>query len=105
MPRDDGEFTSYENLNVNNGNFFYPNNVVVEEVKKACCELALKANSGELSPDLNPIGNVIAESVDGAVSVQYSDKNIPRFKTYRSIDNLLAPFFKSFGNTVQVNRG
>jgi hypothetical protein len=86
------------------GIYTYPDNVIPNEVKNACIELALKAAAGELSPDIAPTGNVIAESVSGAVAVQYSDKSTPRFVVYRAIDNILAPLLKGAGTNFTVSR-
>ena len=86
------------------GIYTYPDNVIPNEVKNACIELALKASAGELSPDIERTGNVIAESVSGAVAVQYSDKSTPRFVVYRAIDNILAPLLKGAGTNFTVSR-
>jgi hypothetical protein len=86
------------------GVYFLPNNVIPKELKNASAEMAFKAARGELSPDLEPTGNVIAESVDGAVSVSYSDRNTPRFKVFRAIDNMLSHLLKSNGTNFNVGR-
>lgn len=67
---------------------YYENNVVPPEVKNACAELALKAASGELLPDLGQ--GVIRKKVD-VLEVEY-DKYSPQSKRYTAIDRLLAPF-------------
>jgi len=69
---------------------------VPARIMDATCELAWRASSEELTPDLQPVGNVIAESVvSGLVDIQYSDKNIPRTVIYQAVDNLLRPFLKN----------
>lgn len=67
---------------------YYENNVVPPEVKNACAELALKAASGELLPDLGQ--GVVREKVD-VLEVEY-DKYSPQSPRYTAIDRLLAPF-------------
>lgn len=67
---------------------YYENNVVPTEVKNACAELALKAASGELLPDLNQ--GVVMEKVD-VLQIEY-DKYSPQSPRYTAIDRLLAPF-------------
>ena len=67
---------------------YYENNVVPPEVKNACAELALKAASGELLPDLTQ--GVLREKVD-VLEVEY-DKYSPQSPRYTAIDRLLAPF-------------
>ena len=105
VPRDDGQYASYENLNINNGNFYYANDVVLKEVQNACVELALRASVAELSADLEPVGNVKSESVDGAVSVAYTENNIARYKIYRMVDEMLKPFLLGSGVSFKVSRG
>lgn len=70
--------------------------VIPEAVKRACAELALKAATAELSPDLTQ--GVTSESV-GPISVTY-DKNSPQGTRYRAIDNMLAPYLKAGGGAM-----
>jgi len=67
--------------------------IVPEEVKRACAELALKASAAELAPDLTQ--GVTSETV-GPISVTY-DKNSPQRVRYAAIDAMLAPFLTSGG--------
>jgi hypothetical protein len=69
---------------------YYENNVVPPEVKNACAELALKAASGELLPDLTQ--GVVMEKVD-VLQIEY-DKYSPQSPRYTAIDRLLAPFLR-----------
>ena len=62
------------------------NNIVPDEVKNACSELALKAATAELAPDLTQA--VLSETV-GPISTSY-DKGSPEFTRYRAIDAMLA---------------
>lgn len=80
---------------------FVPNNVVPVEVKHACAELALKSASlGDLAPDLSVQAR--REKV-GPIEVEYAS-NAPPFVRYRSIDMLLAPYFKNTGASVSLVR-
>ena len=77
------------------GEFYYPSDEVPKEVINANIELAFKAASGDLSPDLTQ--KVIREKVD-VLEVQY-DQFSPQYAIYRAIDNLLVPFLISVGGT------
>lgn len=83
-----------------NGYSVYPNNIVPDEVKRACAEMALKANSGELIPDLSQL--VTREKID-VIEVEYSEysSQLPR---YKAIDYLLAPFLQGNSNSMKVIR-
>lgn len=64
---------------------------IPETIKRACAELALKAATADLQPDLTQ--GVLSESV-GAISVTY-DKGSPQATRYAFINAMLAPFFKA----------
>jgi len=66
---------------------------VPDAVKRACAELALKASSADLAPDLTQ--GVVREQI-GPIAVEY-DKNSPQATRYRAIDAMLAPFLTSGG--------
>jgi hypothetical protein len=66
-------------------------NIVPLEVKNACCELALKANSATLLEDKTQ--TVIREKVD-VIEVEYSEFS-PSQTRYSQIDNLLSVFLSS----------
>ena len=66
-------------------------NIVPLEIKYACCELALKANSGELLADQTQ--KVIREKVD-VIEVEY-DKNSPAQTRYSQIDAMLSTLLLS----------
>lgn len=68
-------------------------NIVPTEVKRACAELALKANSGPLAPDLTQGKKKVKV---GPLETEY-DQYSPQTKRYRSIDLMLAPFLVSTG--------
>lgn len=65
-----------------------PSNSVPEDIKAACAELALKAVSGDLLPDISQ--SVKREKV-GPIEVEY-DQYSPSSPAYQSIDAMLAPF-------------
>jgi len=67
--------------------------IVPTEIKNACAELALKASSADLNPDLTQ--GVLSEQV-GSISVTY-DKNSPQRTRYAAIDAMLAPYLKAGG--------
>jgi hypothetical protein len=84
-PRNEVERTDAGYLNYFS---YYPDDEVPTEVKNACAELALKAASGELLPDLTQ--GVVREKVD-VLEVEY-DKYSPQSPRYTAIDRLLAQF-------------
>jgi hypothetical protein len=67
--------------------------IVPTEIKNACAELALKASSADLNPDLTQ--GVLSEQV-GNIQVTY-DKGSPQFVRYRAIDAIIAPYLKAGG--------
>jgi len=69
------------------------NDSVPTIIERACAELALKASSAELQPDLTQ--GVLSEQV-GVIKVEY-DRNSPQATRYKTIDAMLAPFLKSGG--------
>lgn len=72
-------------------NVYVDSTSVPEEIKRACAELALKAATAELNPDLTQ--GVISEQV-GQIAVTY-DKNSPQRTRYAAIDALLLPYLKA----------
>ncbi len=70
------------------------------EVKNACAELALKALSGELYPDLKQ--NATEKTV-GPLTTRY-DPYSPQSKRYVSIDAMLAPLLKGTAGVAKVVR-
>ena len=79
---------------------YLPINVVPPEVRNACAELAIRALSAPLSPDLTT--QVTRETV-GPVTVDYQvgARQAPYFA---SVDALLAPWLKARGG-IDVVRG
>lgn len=87
-PRDEVQRRDFTYLNQFS---FYPNDQVPTEIQKACAELAIKANSETLAPD---IGRVKERSKVGPIDVTY-EKGSPPYKRFRAVDNILAPFLDS----------
>lgn len=75
-------------------------NVVPEQVKAACAELALLASTGDLNPVLD---RVTTREVVGEIEVEYQP-NSPQYKRYRSVDMLLEPFLGGSPNTMRLTR-
>ena len=73
--------------------YLIESNAVPRIVKNACIELALKAASGDLAPDLAQ--RVVREKI-GPIEVEY-DKNSPQYTAYRAITNMLSPYLNSVG--------
>jgi len=68
------------------------------EVQRACAELALKASSGELAPDLTR--KVIREKID-VIETEY-DRYSPEYTRYRSIDAMLKPYLGMTNNGICI---
>lgn len=100
VERDDFEPSQLNGYSVIGGTTFYPNNIVPTEVKNACAEMAFKANSGDLIPDLSQL--VTREKID-VIEIEYSEYSaqLPR---YKAIDYLLAPFLQGNSNSMKVIR-
>lgn len=78
--------------------FLVADNIVPIEVKNACCELALRAKTETLSPDLTQ--NVKKKSV-GSISVEY-DEYSKQGKRYESVTNMLRPYINMSSGSVQL---
>ena len=82
------------------GCYTIPSDEVPVTVADACADLALKASTDELSPDLERA--VIREKV-GPLETEYSPYG-QRNTTYTAIDAILAPFLTGSGCMVRVGR-
>ena len=69
---------------------YYPSTVVPPQVANACAELALRAASGDLMPDLTQAK--ISTSIAG-ITVNY-DRFSQRSPEYKHIKGMLRPFLK-----------
>lgn len=75
-------------------------NVVPIEVQNVCAVLALKANSGELAPDLK---RTVKEKVTGPIKTVYAD-GAPEYVRFRAVDLLLAPLLCGSGTSGRMVR-
>lgn len=91
VKRDDFDYHGLNGYTQIGSEFYFASNEVPEEVKKACCELALKAASVDLSPDIKRLKT--SEKI-GPIEVKYNEKTQP-YNQYRAVDNLLTPFLSS----------
>jgi hypothetical protein len=83
---------------------YYAEDEVPREVENACAELALRAISGDLAPDLDRLTK--RERLD-KIEVEYDTVNGFAYKKYRAIDNMLRPLMKQGAmnsNTVELSR-
>ena len=79
---------------------YYDDSSVAAEVKRACAEMAFRAASGELAPDIDRLAK--REKVD-VIEVEYADGATP-YKRYRAIDNMLRPFLGGRPNQIKLVR-
>lgn len=81
---------------------YYADNVVPTELQKACAELAFKAASGDLAPD---IGRLAKRVKVAAIEKEYETGAAP-WTRYRAIDNMLAGLMKAeaSGSTIKLVR-
>ena len=70
---------------------YYDENSVPKEVKDACCEFALKANSAALAPDLD---RLTKREKLGTLEVEYDTTKGYPYVQYRAMDHLLYPLMK-----------
>lgn len=80
--------------------FGVASNIVPMDVKKACIDLALKASSSDLNPDLERAA--IREKV-GPLETEYSEYS-PQQIRYRAIDQMLAPFLSGSSASYRITR-
>jgi hypothetical protein len=69
------------------------NNAIPDQIKAACAELALRAASGELEPDMQ---QAVKREKIGPIEVEY-DQYSPDTPTYLRIDAMLAEFLSAGG--------
>lgn len=75
------------------GTLYWPDNVVPVIVANACAELALRAATTPLAPDIGRLKN---RTKVGPLEVWYDPNGIP-YTQYRAIDNMLAQFLSGAG--------
>lgn len=74
---------------------YIQNNEIPDEVKKANCELALRAQAGDLLGDTSGSDRVVREKV-GPLETEYAQYGSP-LTAYNMVSSLLAPYLKSGG--------
>ena len=93
VERDDYTYVKQNGTAMIGGFQYYPSDEVPVEVQRACAELALKALSETLAPDIGR--RTLREKVD-VIEVEY-DPNSPQYTLYRAVDNMLAPLLGGSG--------
>lgn len=73
---------------------------IPEEIKKACCELALMSLDGSLAPNVER--ETASESV-GDISVSYFQGST-QHTVYRAIDLMLKPYLRNNGSGIEIIR-
>lgn len=89
---------------ISDANYPYPiyvaDNIVPPQVKNACVELALKANSGALVADLDRAKSHVKV---GEIEVTY-DPQSTETKRYPTVEAYLMPLLRGNGNSVRLVR-
>lgn len=78
------------------GAYYYPSNTVPADVQNACAELALRAISGDLLPDVGRVAK--REKVD-VIEVEYAD-GAPAVTTFRAVELMLQPYLQKQGGSM-----
>lgn len=79
---------------------YWPSDAVPTGVQQACAELAFRAASGDLAPDVDRI--VKREKID-VIEIEYDTMQAPWVR-YRAVDNMMAPFMSGGGFSMKVSR-
>lgn len=79
---------------------YIDDSIIPSELKNACAELALKANSESLNPDIE---RQTASVSIASLSVTYVPGS-PQNKKFSAIDMMLKPYLKNGGGGLQVVR-
>lgn len=91
VERDDYRYSGLNGYTTIDGQYYYPSNEVPAEVKRACCELALKAVTTTLLAD---VGAQVKSETVGPISVTYAD-GARQNTAYKAVDGTLAMFLLS----------
>jgi hypothetical protein len=81
-----------------------PGTVIPRQIVTAQCRLAIEAQEIDLSPSFNSGGDVVQESVSGAVSISYSPGTSKSTPLFPWLNGLLRGFIGSI-NQVRLVRG
>lgn len=79
---------------------YWPSNSVPTIVANACAELALRAISGSLSPDLE---RAVRREKVGPIETEYEPGSLQSTR-FDAVDNMLAPLMKRLGLFLPVER-
>lgn len=79
---------------------YYPDNTVPTVVANACAELALRAITGDLAPDIKRLAKRVKVDV---IETEYVDGATP-YTHFRAIDKMLEPFMTGSEMNVRLVR-
>lgn len=79
---------------------YYPDNTVPTMVVNACAELALRAITGQLAPDVKRLAKRVKVDV---IETEYVDGATP-YTRFRAIDLMLQPFLSGVAGQVSLVR-
>lgn len=79
---------------------YYPDNTVPTAVSNACAELALRAITGQLAPDVKRLAKRVKVDV---IETEYVDGATP-YTRFRAIDLMLQPFLSGVAGQVSLVR-
>lgn len=83
---------------------YWPQGEIPKQVKDAQCEIALRWLIGEdLTPDMDPGGQIIRERIEGAMEIEYAPGG-SNGKRVQSAERLLIPFLYSMGANISMVR-
>lgn len=100
VERPDYAYAGMNGYTTISGDFYFPSDDVPVEVERACAELALRAASAPLGPDIG--APVLREKV-GPLEVEYA-QGARQTTVYQAVDNLLTPFLKMARGFLPVTR-
>lgn len=78
--------------------FAVPSTVVPADVVRACIDLAIRASTSDLLPDLDAGSNQIKVDKTGPLETEYFQNNVDPQARFLAVDALLAPYFGTAGS-------
>lgn len=100
VERPDYAYAGINGYTTISGDYYFPSDEVPVEVQRACAEMALRAISTTLAPDL---GAPVTREKVGPIEVEYAE-GARQTTRYQAIDNILAPFLRISGGVIPVVR-
>lgn len=79
---------------------YWPDDAVPELVRRACAELALRAATADLQPD---VGAQVTSETVGPISVTYAE-GARQNTSFKAVTNLLLPLFGGSSGQIPVRR-